>query len=122
MSEPYDPIPTELMSKVEQDYADNNYAVVDGQNGKWRDIQWYADGYAICQKPCKFIFFSIEGFLISKIFSLFKIDKQKLPICEHEDQGGKYPELKSKEQLESALDWFCKLEYEEIQNDFLTCS
>ena len=67
-------------------------------------------------------FFSIEGFLISKIFSLFKIDKQKLPICEHEDQGGKYPELKSKEQLESALDWFCKLEYEEIQNDFLTCS
>ena len=57
MSEPYDPIPTELMSKVEQDYADNNYAVVDGQNGKWRDIQWYADGYAICQKPCKFISF-----------------------------------------------------------------
>ena len=50
MSEGYEPIPSELMSKVEQD-KEYNYAVV--ENGKWKNIQFQADAYAICQKPCK---------------------------------------------------------------------
>ena len=51
---------------------------------------------------------------------MFNTDKQILPMCEDEEDGGKYPELNSKEQLESALDWFCKLD-ETKQTDFLTC-